>query len=159
MKKLSALLLALVLAATLCFGAMAEEISYVGTWTLTEIRSGELVMDPATLGMDMTIVLSEDGTCILNTMGMTEEGLWGQWPFSSALSVPFCSSGGLAGWPQGLRSLPGPEAAGKAQKASRLGQCLTLSLPAPHPPRALRDVISPALRGGGHPSSADNAES
>ena len=41
--------------------------------------------------------------------------------------------GGLAGWPQGLRSLPGPEAAGKAQKASRLGQCFTLSLPAPHP--------------------------
>ena len=47
MKKLSALLLARVLAATMCLGAMAEEVSYVGAWTLTEIRSGELVMDPA----------------------------------------------------------------------------------------------------------------
>lgn len=39
---------------------------------------------------------------------------WRQWPSSSALSVPFCSLGGLAGWPWGLGSLPGPEAAGKA---------------------------------------------
>lgn len=76
MKKLSALLLALALAATMCLGAMAEEVSYVGAWTLTEIRSGELVMDPATLGMDMAIVLNEDGTCTLTTMGTTENGTW-----------------------------------------------------------------------------------
>ncbi|MBR3763686.1 MAG: hypothetical protein IKK57_03940 [Clostridia bacterium] len=76
MKKLSALLLALVLAVTLCLGAMAEEVNYVGAWTLTEIRSGELVMDPATLGMDMAIVLNEDGTCTLSTLGVTETGTW-----------------------------------------------------------------------------------
>lgn len=76
MKKLSALLLALALAATLCFGAMAEEVSYVGAWTLTDIRMGEQSMDPAMMGMDMSIVLNEDGTCTLTTMGMTETGTW-----------------------------------------------------------------------------------
>lgn len=103
MKKLSALLLALLLAATLCFGAMAETatetettepttevtettetttettaepVSYVGAWALSEIRSGEVVMDPAMMGMDMSIVLNEDGTCTLSTMGMTEQGTW-----------------------------------------------------------------------------------
>ena len=76
MKKLSALLLALALAATLCLGAMAEEVSYVGAWTLTDIRLGEQSMDPAMMGMDMSIVLNEDGTCTLTTMGMTETGTW-----------------------------------------------------------------------------------
>ena len=76
MKKLSALLLALVLAATLCFGAMAEEINYVGTWTLTVLRMGEQSMDPASLGMDMSVVLNEDSTCTLTTMGVTETGTW-----------------------------------------------------------------------------------
>lgn len=68
---------------------------------------------------------------------------------------PECSTGilgGLAAWPWGLSS-------GKAHKASRLGQCFIPSLSALHPPRVLGDVISPALRGRGHPSSADNAES
>lgn len=72
---------------------------------------------------------------------------------------PECSPGiseGLAAWPWGLGSCL---RSGKAPKASRLGPCFIPSLPALHPPRVLGDVISPALRGRGHPSSADNAES
>ena len=76
MKKFAALLLALVLAATMCIGAMAEAVDYTGTWVLAEIRSGEYAFDPASMGMDMTIVLDADGTCTLTTMGMTESGLW-----------------------------------------------------------------------------------
>ncbi|MBQ2954005.1 MAG: hypothetical protein IJE07_10750 [Clostridia bacterium] len=76
MKKLSALLLALLLAATMCVGAMAETVSYVGTWVLTSIVSGETAMDPATLGMDMAIILYEDGTCTLSMLGVSEQGTW-----------------------------------------------------------------------------------
>lgn len=76
MKKLYALLLVLALAATMCFGAMAEAVNYVGVWTLTGLRSGEQVIDPAAIGMDMTIVINEDGTCTLSTTGETEQGVW-----------------------------------------------------------------------------------
>lgn len=76
MKKLSALLLALLLAATLCVGAMAETASYVGTWVLTSIASAGMSMDPATLGMELSIVLREDGTCTLTMLEMAEEGTW-----------------------------------------------------------------------------------
>lgn len=76
MKKLSALLLALVLAATLCFGAMAEAVDYTGTWSLTGMLSGETSLDPTALGMSATMVLNADGTCTLTTMGMEESGTW-----------------------------------------------------------------------------------
>lgn len=76
MKKLFALLLALLLAATMCVGAMAETVSYVGTWVLTSIASAGMSFEPSTLGMDMTVVLNEDGSCIMSMMGMTEEGTW-----------------------------------------------------------------------------------
>ncbi len=76
MKKLSALLLALMLAATMCFGALAEEVNYAGTWVLTTITSEGASMDPAMLGFEMYIILNEDGTCTLSTMGMVEEGAW-----------------------------------------------------------------------------------
>ena len=62
MKKLSALLLALVLVATLCFGAMAESVNYVGTWVLYLMQSGEDVVDPTSLGYDMSLDLYEDYT-------------------------------------------------------------------------------------------------
>ena len=76
MKKLSALLLALLLAATMCVGAMAETVSYVGTWVLTSIVSGEMTLDSATMGMEMSVVLREDGTCTMTVMGQAEEGTW-----------------------------------------------------------------------------------
>lgn len=76
MKKISSLLLALVLTFAMCFGAMAEAVDYTGTWALTLMTSGETSIDPAALGMDMTITLNADGTCSLITMGVAEDGTW-----------------------------------------------------------------------------------
>lgn len=78
---------------------------------------------------------------------------WRWWVLSSALSVPLCILEGWAGGPWVLRSLPG---AGKAQKASRLGQCfIRLSLPPNPQGHSRRCHFSSSL---GHPSSADNVE-
>lgn len=76
MKKTVSLLLALMLAALMCFGAVAETVTYAGAWALTSIASGEDVMDPAMLGFEMTIILNEDGTATMSTMGMVEQGTW-----------------------------------------------------------------------------------
>ena len=76
MKKIASLLLALTLAALMCFGAMAETATYVGAWTLTSIVTAGQSFDPAMLGTDMTIIINEDGTAIMSTMGMEETGTW-----------------------------------------------------------------------------------
>lgn len=76
MKKLSALLLALVLAATLCFGAMAESVNYVGNWVLYLMQSGETTVDPTALGVDMSLLLNADYTCTLTSLGESEYGTW-----------------------------------------------------------------------------------
>lgn len=78
MKKLTAVLLALVLAATLCIGAIAEDsaVDYTGTWTATTLEVNGAAMDPAMLGMSMTMVLNEDGSCVLTALGMEQIGTW-----------------------------------------------------------------------------------
>lgn len=63
------------------------------------------------------------------------------------MSVPLCSLEGLTEWPLGLRSLPGPEAAGKAQKASRPGQCFILFFLAPPTPQGLLEMSFLQLSG------------
>nr|MBR4279431.1 hypothetical protein [Clostridia bacterium] len=78
MKKLSALLLALLLAATLCFGAMAETVNYVGNWYLYMLQSGETVIDPGTMGMELTLVLNADYTCTLSDGSSSETGVWAE---------------------------------------------------------------------------------
>lgn len=79
MKKLTAVLLALVLAAALCVGAMAESaVNYVDTWVLTGISMAGMDLSPESLGMDMFIVLNEDGTCLLSAMGEEETGTWAE---------------------------------------------------------------------------------
>lgn len=82
-----------------------------------------------------------------------ERVFWRRWASSSALSVPLCILEGLAVGPWVLRSLPG---AGKAQKASRLGQCFICSSLPPIPQgHSQRCHFYSSL---GHPSSADNVE-
>ncbi len=77
MKKLTSVLLALLLAATLCVVALAEEaFTYVGTWTVTTLEMNGAAMDPTVLGMSISMTLNEDGTCVLNAMGMEQAGTW-----------------------------------------------------------------------------------
>ncbi len=76
MKKLATLLLALVLAATLCCGALAEAIDYTGEWVLTTVSMSGMSLDAATLGLEMSLLFNEDGTCAMSSMGETENGTW-----------------------------------------------------------------------------------
>jgi hypothetical protein len=72
---------------------------------------------------------------------------------------------GLAGWPWGCHHAslgPDPFLAqrllGRPESRRQAGLASYPFPPCPPPPRAQGDVISPALGGGGHPSSADNTE-
>lgn len=76
MKKLTALLLALVLAMLMCTGALAEETNYAATWALTGMTVDGVAVDPAQLGMDMTIELAEDGICTITLTGTSQECTW-----------------------------------------------------------------------------------
>lgn len=78
MKKLLAMLLAL--AMLLGCTALAETtVDYTGTWVLTGAEADGVLMGPSMLsmlGLDMTLVVAEDGTVIMTTMGMEETGTW-----------------------------------------------------------------------------------
>lgn len=76
MKKLMALLLALMMMGC---AALGEAADYAGTWVLTMLETPEMKMDMALLkqlGMGMTMTLNEDGTMYTDTMGVKEEGTW-----------------------------------------------------------------------------------
>ena len=77
MKKFLSLLMALVMA--LGCTAFAEGVDYTGTWVLTGLEGSGIQMGPTTLevfGMTMTLVLNEDGTCVLDASGEVENGVW-----------------------------------------------------------------------------------
>lgn len=76
MKKLLCVLLTLLMLGCTAF---AEGVNYVGAWVLTGAENSGLQMGPATLelfGMTMTMVLNEDGTCVLDASGELENGTW-----------------------------------------------------------------------------------
>ncbi|MFH1512552.1 MAG: hypothetical protein ABIG45_04270 [Bacillota bacterium] len=58
-KKLTALLMSLLM---LCSFAAAETVDYSGTWYLVSIESEGVVLNPADIGMAMTMSLDGDGT-------------------------------------------------------------------------------------------------
>lgn len=79
MKKLFAV--ALVLAMLLTAVAFAEGVNYTGIWYLNEIDFGGTKLAPATLGMDMTIELKDDGSAVATSPseeGQTDESV-GTW--------------------------------------------------------------------------------
>lgn len=76
MKKSASLLLALLLALTLCIGASSEETAPAGTWALTGMTIGGMSIAADTLGASLTLVLNEDGSCTLTADGQSETGSW-----------------------------------------------------------------------------------
>lgn len=73
MKKLLAILLAL----ALCMGfALAEDVDVTGTWYLNEMASGDMVVNPAAMGMEMTMTLNADGTATVTQNGDPTDGTW-----------------------------------------------------------------------------------
>ena len=74
MKKLLCALLTLAL---LCACAAAETADVTGTWYLNEVQTAALSLNPAMLGMEMTVTLNEDGTASANSNGSEETtGTW-----------------------------------------------------------------------------------
>ena len=80
MKKLLSVLV--VLTMVLCASALAEDLS--GTWYLTEGIMGELSINAASMGMDITIELNADGSAVItsNYEGAESEVQTGTWALS-----------------------------------------------------------------------------
>lgn len=72
MKKLTSILVALMMIAMVCCTAVAETAT---TWYLKTVEAQGMSMDAATIGMEMIFVLNADGTgaATLNMAGETEE--------------------------------------------------------------------------------------
>ncbi len=80
MKKLLALTLALMMACAL-LPVMAESADeYLGDWYLNEMASGDQVIPPSMLGMNMSMTINEDGTVlIVNAYGEVAEEINATW--------------------------------------------------------------------------------
>ncbi len=77
MKKLLSLLLALAMA--LGMTAFAEAVDYTGVWTLNRVEASGMTMDMSMLvqlGMDMSMTINADGTMVMTTIGVSENGTW-----------------------------------------------------------------------------------
>lgn len=72
-KKLIAMLLML---AVLCCAGLAETGDYTGEWTLTRGEASGVTVDTTAMGLEMTIVILEDGMCMMSAMGEEEIGEW-----------------------------------------------------------------------------------
>lgn len=79
MKKLLCMLLAL---AMLCAFAVAETADVTGMWYLNEVQTQAMSLNPAMLGMEMTISLSEDGTAAVTSTGSSDDAAEGTWEMS-----------------------------------------------------------------------------
>lgn len=77
MKRKLTLLLACLMALTMALTGAAESLSPVGSWTLTGVEANGMTLDPAMLGMEITMTLNEDGTAEMGMSGLVEEG--GTW--------------------------------------------------------------------------------
>lgn len=51
-------------------------IDYTGEWALTGAQASGVTVDPTALGLEMSMVIMEDGTCALYSMGEEEVGTW-----------------------------------------------------------------------------------
>ena len=81
MKKVLAIVLAAMMVC-LMMPAMAEMTTEVvtGTWYLVEMSSGGQTFSPSLMGMEMVMILNEDGTAIMSqSMGETSEDVEGSW--------------------------------------------------------------------------------
>lgn len=76
MKKGLSVLVALAMLLTLAMPALAEAASVAGVWTMTAMISSGVEIDPASMGMEMSMDLAEDGTGTLTAFGVGSEVTW-----------------------------------------------------------------------------------
>ena len=95
MKKILALTLILVMVFALCACGGGKNAA-VGTWKLTGLFEGgeDYSAYLAMLGMDMTLVLNEDGTGSMEMMGEKIDVTWGDGKITNeGESIPFSVDG------------------------------------------------------------------
>ena len=80
MKKIIAILVAAILTLSMSAGfVMAAEEELTGVWYAQSMESEGLTMDASTLasmGMNITVTLNEDGTAVVAMAGQAMEGVW-----------------------------------------------------------------------------------
>lgn len=77
MKKALSMVMCLMLVLSAASAVALEQGEAVGTWYLNTVESDGMTFDSATLGMEMTIALNEDGTGEMSMTGQeTQEILW-----------------------------------------------------------------------------------
>lgn len=76
MKKGLSVLVALAMFLTLAVPVLAEAASVAGVWTMTGMISSGVEIDPASMGMEMSMELAEDGTGTLTAFGIGSEVTW-----------------------------------------------------------------------------------
>ena len=78
-KALAAILALLMLLAVVAVAEEEEEVSLVGVWHLVEMTMGDQTVNPADLGVDITMELLEDGTTLMLNPRPSEEAEQGTW--------------------------------------------------------------------------------
>ena len=74
MKRMTALLLSLMM---LCACAMAEAVDLTGNWHLNGMELTGVSINPADMGMQMSMLLNEDGTAVVSMGGQEDqEAVW-----------------------------------------------------------------------------------
>lgn len=69
-------LISLILVAVLALAGFASADDVTGTWYLTAMTQGEMTVDPAMIGMEITMTLNPDGTADMNALGEVTSGSW-----------------------------------------------------------------------------------
>ena len=77
MKKMTALLLTLILACLATFACAADaDPLYTGEWYMKTMSQGDQSFDVAAMGMNAVLTLNEDWTCSVTGMGADVTGTW-----------------------------------------------------------------------------------
>lgn len=85
MKKILSMVLAVMILCTLCCFAEAGA-DVLGTWYLNAIEYGEQSMHPSAMGMDMTVIINEDGTAEVTMLEGTA-GMAGEWTMGDGMVI------------------------------------------------------------------------
>lgn len=85
MKKILSVILAVMMLCTMCCFAEAG-VDVLGTWYLNAIEYGEQSMHPSAMGMDMVVIINEDGTAEV-AMREGTAGMAGEWTMGDGMVI------------------------------------------------------------------------
>lgn len=78
MKKITALVLCLMLAVSALCCAAAEAEDVAGVWYLSNVEMQGMSLVPSVLGLEVAMTLNANGAAVMASMGVAERGIWSQ---------------------------------------------------------------------------------